>query len=196
VRRGATLGAGRLRLSFRLRLRTMAGLLGCVRRFRARVVGPFGRLGVVTRLGTLVRLRRPLANLARLARLARLDPVRLPVGRLLGRLSDRGRVGSHLGRRLVRALSDRVVRAHRVVAAERGLALSGLRRLAAVRALRATLTRWVAALPIVAAPATPASAPASSAWRLLAVLRLLSSRLAALAVRRLRVALALPLLPR
>jgi hypothetical protein len=165
-----------------------------VRSFGARVVRAFGRLAVVARL------RCPLANVANvanLASLARLDPVRLPVGRLLGRLIDRFGVGSHVGRYLVRALGDGVVRAHGVVAAERGVALSGLRRLAAVRAVRVTLTRLVAALPIVAAAATPASAPAPSATlRLLAVLLLISSRLAALALRLLRVALALPLMPR
>jgi hypothetical protein len=161
-----------------------------VRSFGARVVRAFGRLAVVARL------RCPLANVAYLASLARLDPVRLPVGRLLGRLIDRFGVGSHVGRYLVRALDDGVVRAHGVVAAERGVALSGLRRLAAVRAVRVTLTRLVAALPIVAAAATPASAPAPSATlRLLAVLLLISSRLAALALRLLRVALALPLMP-
>jgi hypothetical protein len=137
-----------------------------------------------------------LASFARRASLARLDPVRLPIGRLIACGSDRCGVRPRIGRYLLCTLDDGVVWAHGLVAAERGLALGGLLRLAAVRAVRASLPRRVAALPIVAAAApTAASAPATSATLPLAVLLLIASRLATLTMGLLRIALTLPLLP-
>ena len=195
-------------------LRSMARLLGCTRaRVRARELLPFDGLGAIARLGCpnlarlgqplagllrlgrpfLARLRRTFASLARLGGPSRLDPVRLPVRRLLAYRVDGRRARSRLGDRILHTLDWGLVRARGVVATVRGSCGRGWRRLPAVHALCASRV-WLLALPPVVAAAAAASAPATPAALALALLAwlllIVGPRLSALALW-LRVALCL-----
>lgn len=185
---------GRTRARVRVReLPPLVGL-GAVGRLRCRNLARLRQpLAAHLRLGRpfLVRLRWTFAGLARLGGSSRLDPVRLPVRRLLGDRVDGSRTRSGLGDQFLHTLDRGLVPARRVVATVRGICGRGLRRLPAVRAVRPSRGRLLAARPVVAAAAA-ATAPATPAALALltGLLLIVGSRLAALAVW-LRVALRL-----
>jgi hypothetical protein len=167
---------------------SLAPLRRLFARLFAKLAG-FGRPFAVARLGWV------LARLTLPAALARLDPVLLPVGRLLGYRVHRRSARARLAYRILRALPRGLVRT-RVVAAGSGLTLSSRRRLPAVRAVRPTLSRLVVARPVVAAAASASTPPTTAALSLplLALLLwIVGARLSASLAVGLRVALALTL---
>lgn len=134
-----------------------------------------------------------LASLTRRGGFARLDPVRLPVGRLLGYRVHGRSARARLAHGVLRAFPRGLVRT-RVAAAGSGLGLSGRRRLPAVRAVHPPLSRLLVARPVVPAAAS-ASTPATTASLPLPLLAarwlIVGARLSASLGVRLRVALAL-----